>query len=457
MTTSNIGEIDPVVCGRIWTSAVTRQALLRVCEDIGPHLAGSPGMAAAVDCVQAIMRDCGARRLWTEPVALSTWQRGDVALEVGGKTFDQAQVLQFLLTDPADVRGPLIDAGSGNAAQIKALGDAAAGAILLAREIHGPTSKRMPGEMSAAALEAGAVGAISIASETMGLPMSGMDRGMDRDTDGGTFPVFGVSRTLATCLSRAAAGRDTVRLVGDGHCVDGACRNIVAELGPEDAPIVIISAHLDGYDISPSASDNMTGICCMLEMLNALAPFEEQFKRRLRVIAFTGEELGFLGSRAYVEQHVDEHDDIMFQFNMDSLFDQTARGVAMFWCRPAIAYMQSLFADADRPVTVVDMLGMSSDYVPFELQGIPTARPAMLSGTFPTCHHTPGDTVDKVQPEEIKRNAMGFAQMVLRLLLTDEPFPATRLTRDEIIAEMQRWHCYEQWQSCGYLGMLRGQ
>ena len=103
------------------------------------------------------------------------------------------------------------------------------------------------------------------------------------------------------------------------------------------------------------------------------------------------------------------------------------------------------------------MLGMSSDYVPFELQGIPTARPAMLSGAFPTYHHTPGDTVDKVQPEEIKRNAMGFAQMILRLLLTDEPFPATRLTRDEIIAEMHRWHCYEQWQSCGYLSMLREQ
>ena len=443
MTTSNIGEIDPVVCGRIWTSAVTRQALLRVCEDIGPHLAGSPGMAAAVDCVQAIMRDCGARRLWTEPVALSTWQRGDVALEVGGKTFDQAQVLQFLLTDPADVRGPLIDAGSGNAAQIKALGDAAAGAILLAREIHGPTSKRMPGEMSAAALEAGAVGAISIASETMGLPMSGMDRGMDRDTDGGTFPVFGVSRTLATCLSRAAAGRDTVRLVGDGHCVDGACRNIVAELGPEDAPIVIISAHLDGYDISPSASDNMTGICCMLEMLNALAPFEEQFKRRLRVIAFTGEEYGYVGSKHYVRVHADELDRIRFVLNFDSLFDSTAEGVAVM-CSPEMRdYIGQTLEKLHPEVDVRNHFCMSSDYLPFVLAGIPAARPADWKDSFPPWSHTREDTDDKIPDAWLKANAVVYTRLLLKLLTDREQLPARRKSREEVRALVKQEHVEE--------------
>lgn len=447
----SIHDIDPVVCGRIWTSTVTLQTLQRVCEDIGPHLAGSPGMAAAVDTVQTVMLDCGARRLWTEPFPLTTWQRGDAALEIGGRSFDQTHVLQFLLTDPAELTGPLIDAGAGTATEIEALGDAAAGAILFASQVHGPGGKRVMCEMSEAALKAGAAGAVVTGSEAMGLPVSGMDRRVD----GRAFPVFGISRILASRLSRAAAALDSVRLAGDGHCVAGTCQNLVAELGPEGAPTIIISAHLDGYDISPSASDNLSGVCCMLEMLNALSPFEDQFRRRLRVIAFSGEELGYLGSRAYVQQHLNELDNIVFQFNMDSLFEQTARGVAMFWCRPAIAYMQGLFADAGRPVTVVDMLGESSDYVPFELQGVPTARPAMLSGTFPTFHHTPGDTLDKVQPEDVKRNAMPFAQMILRLLLTDEPFPATRLTRDQIIGEMNRWHCYERWQSCGYLTMLR--
>ena len=451
MTDSAVHDIDPVVCGRIDSSPITRQALQRVCEEIGPRLAGSPGMAAAVACVQEMMRDGGATRVSTEPFPLTTWERGDVALELGGKRFDQAHTLQFLLTDPVDVTGPLVDAGAGTATQIEALGTAAAGAILLASEVQGPGCRRIMGEMSAAALAAGAAGAVVISSETTGLPVSGMDRCLD----GRPFPVIGVSRRLGPRLFRAATGRDPVRLAGGGHCVEGTCRNVVAELGPEGAPIIIISAHLDGYDISPGASDNMSGVCCMLEMLNALSPFEERFRRRLRVIAFTGEELGFLGSRAHVRRHLDELDDIVLQFNMDSLFEETARGMAMFWCRPAIDYVQSLFADAGRPVTVVDMLGESSDYLPFKLQGVPTARPVMLSGTFPTFHHTPGDTVDKVRPEAVKCNAVTFAQMILRLLLTDEPFPVARLTRDQVIGEMHRWNCLERWQRNGFLNMLR--
>ena len=52
-------------------------------------------------------------------------------------------------------------------------------------------------------------------------------------------------------------------------------------------------------------------------------------------------------------------------------------------------------------------------------------------------------------------NAMPFAQMILRLLVTDEHFPVARLTRDQIIDEMRRWHCYEQWDRCGFLSLLR--
>ena len=444
-------ELDAGVCGRIWTSSVTERMLQRVCGDIGPHLAGSKGMADATEVVRAEMESGGAARVRTEPVSLPLWERGDASVEIDGVLHGDGEVLQFLLSPPADLTAPLVDVADGSSGELDLAGDRVAGAILLMRDSCGPGTTRIIGERTIAALEAGAQGAVVISREAAGLSMSGFDDGMD----GRTIPTVGVTRRLEPRLVDAARHGSQVRMITSGSTHSVTCRNVVAEIGPDSGPMVILSAHLDGYDISPSASDNLSGVCCMLEMLSALAPCAPAFRRRLRFVAFTGEEIGFIGARSYVTDRADELDDIEFQFNMDSLFDDTADGIALFWARPALAYLRGVTADTGRPVKVVDFLGSSSDYVPFELAGVPTARPATFRAGFPDWHHTPGDTPDRVSPDEIRLNAMPYAQMALRLALADEPFPAPRLSRDQILAEIDRWGVREQWDRFAYLGLLR--
>ena len=97
--------------------------------------------------------------------------------------------------------------------------------------------------------------------------------------------------------------------------VFGGIRNVVAVLPRRPASssnrIFIICAHYDTQAIrepnwnplastAPGANDNGTGVAAMLEIAYLLSRYE--YDHELRFIALGGEELGFLGSRYYVQQ-----------------------------------------------------------------------------------------------------------------------------------------------------------
>ena len=170
----------------------------------------------------------------------------------------------------------------------------------------------------------------------------------------------------------------------------------------------------------------------MLEISRALAPFRTTFRRTLRLIAFTGEEYGLIGSKAYVKQHARELDSIRFVLNLDGLFPQTAQGMAVMWAPAMRDYIEKAFRETQCDVDVQNMFCMSSDYVPFMLAGIVTARQADLQDSFPPWSHTRHDTPDKIPPDWIRLNAMTYAQLLARILTDPRPLPTKRLSPEEV-------------------------
>ncbi len=96
--------------------------------------------------------------------------------------------------------------------------------------------------------------------------------------------------------------------------VFGGIRNVTAvlppRLGSASNRIFIVCAHYDTQAVrepnwnplastAPGANDNGTGVAAMLEIANLLSRYE--YDHELRFIALGGEELGFLGSRHYVQ------------------------------------------------------------------------------------------------------------------------------------------------------------
>ncbi len=95
--------------------------------------------------------------------------------------------------------------------------------------------------------------------------------------------------------------------------------NVIAEIPGTEFPdeYVLVSGHLDAYDVATGGIDCGTGIGPMLEAARLLAESGAKPRRTIRFIAFAGEEFGLLGAKSYVKDHKDELNKISMLFNRD--------------------------------------------------------------------------------------------------------------------------------------------
>lgn len=95
--------------------------------------------------------------------------------------------------------------------------------------------------------------------------------------------------------------------------------NVVASIKGSKYPdeYVIISGHLDSYDVATGAVDCGTGIGPMMEAARLLAMSGAKPKRTILFVAFAGEEFGLLGAQAFAKTHEKELDKIANLFNRD--------------------------------------------------------------------------------------------------------------------------------------------
>ncbi len=96
--------------------------------------------------------------------------------------------------------------------------------------------------------------------------------------------------------------------------------NVVATIKGSKYPdeYVIISGHLDAFDVATGGVDCGTGIGPMMEAARLIAMSGAKPKRTIVFVAFAAEEFGLLGAKAYCETHKDELDKISYLFNRDS-------------------------------------------------------------------------------------------------------------------------------------------
>ncbi len=97
-------------------------------------------------------------------------------------------------------------------------------------------------------------------------------------------------------------------------------KNIEATLqgsGDQSDEVLIFNAHYDTIKDAPGAMDDGSGVVAVLMAAYVLSKFE--FNRTIKFVAFSGEENGLLGSRAYVNEIYDNFTDILVEFNADMI------------------------------------------------------------------------------------------------------------------------------------------
>jgi len=105
--------------------------------------------------------------------------------------------------------------------------------------------------------------------------------------------------------------------------------NVIAEIRGTTNPdeIVVIGAHYDSRNTdrfsttarAPGADDNASGTAANIEFARVVSELGVRFRRTIRILAFSGEEQGLLGSRAYAAFISQRGDNVIAMFNGDML------------------------------------------------------------------------------------------------------------------------------------------
>lgn len=215
--------------------------------------------------------------------------------------------------------------------------------------------------------------------------------------------------------------------------------NVVAELpgAQPTLPPVLVMAHYDstasqdeGWDATtdpaPGADDDASGITSILEIARVMASWEPGFSRTIRFVAFSAEEVGLVGSTAYVAAL---DGTVEMAYALDPVgHNPGGSGVLWFsydarWPEETAA-LEALADELDvLEVTGVDaaLIGGDerSDHFPFWQAG----WPAVHVGTFPLppSYHTAEDTLDVVDLAFLTEVTVFIAT---RVSAVAEPLPA---------------------------------
>src|SRR6476620_4976477 len=86
---------------------------------------------------------------------------------------------------------------------------------------------------------------------------------------------------------------------------DADSANVIADIKGSERPeqVVIVSGHLDSWDLGTGAIDDGAGVAVSMETANLIQKLRLKPKRTIRVIAWMNEENGEAGSKQYAKDH----------------------------------------------------------------------------------------------------------------------------------------------------------
>jgi Zn-dependent M28 family amino/carboxypeptidase len=414
-------------------------------QNIGPRSSGSGGAKAAVEYVAAQMRDLGLD-VHLEEIKVRHWVRGAEKAELvdgpGQPAGTQQKIVLTALggstsTGADGITADLVAVDTFD--QLKALGrDKLAGKIVLFNQqfdkqkadaglavaaYRETVGYRETGPKAAADLGAVAALVRSIGSADYRLPHTG-------DSDPAGIPAAAVSAEDAALMAHLTAeGPVRIHLtLTPQKLPDETSYNVIGDLKGSEHPeqIVIVSGHLDSWDLGTGALDDGAGVVVTMETAQLLQHLHLHPKRTLRVIAWMDEETDGSGSIQYRKENRNGFPNHIAAIESD---------VGAAHPLGFLIKMSKAAADALKPVqTVLSSIGATvlqqdshppgiTDISPMSEEGVPVLGIMQDARSYYNYHHTAADTLDKVLPSELRENAAAMAVMVYALADMKNPLP----------------------------------
>tara|TARA_B100000795_G_scaffold74419_1_gene52762 strand:+ start:20911 stop:22149 length:1239 start_codon:yes stop_codon:yes gene_type:complete len=176
------------------------------------------------------------------------------------------------------------------------------------------------------------------------------------------------------------------------------------------------SLHREGPAIHNGADDNASGVAILLRLAETLknnSPLVTQ--NNYLFMAFSGEEMGLLGSNYFVKNPTINTKKVSYMINMDMVGRlNKEKIVAVHGVGTSPLFKQTLFANNDQGLTINEHdSGVGpSDHTSFYLADIPVLH--FFTGQH-TDYHKPGDDADKLNYEGMERISAYITNVVTDL------------------------------------------
>ncbi|MDB5977614.1 MAG: peptidase [Nevskia sp.] len=439
---------DPAALAKIRDTSLQSdwayERLADLTDLIGPRLSGSPGAAAAVTQVADAMRKLGAT-VTLQPAKVPHWVRGAETAELveyAGRPagLSQRVVLTALggsgATPAAGLTAQVIvvhdfDELKARAAEVKGrivLFDVAFDQQMAngghAGQAYGQ-GVQYRGMGTRLAAQMGAVGALvrSVGGADYRLPHTGAS-GLQ---DGARIPAAAVSAEDSMLMARLARrGPLSMHLTLTPQTLpDADSFNVIADLPGTDKAdeIVIVSGHLDSWDLATGANDDATGVVSAMAVIDTLKKLNFRPRRTIRVIAWMNEENGGRGGQAYLDAN-----QAVTEKHFAAIENDEGSG-RVFGMRTSVpvgsmnhfaALRAALLPMGAGALQRTDVLG-TGDLHGLEATGVPSFSPLIDESTYFNYHHTAADTFDKVKPEDLRRHVAVMATTTWYLANMEQP------------------------------------
>jgi hypothetical protein len=418
--------------------------LAHITENIGPRPSGSPQAKAAAEYVAEALRQQGLD-VQLQEVKVPRWVRG----------VDAAEIVEYSTQAPNSTQRIVVTALGGNSPtpgegitapvvvvrsfeELRKLGhDKVRGKIVLfnvrfderkaaaghALDAYGEAVVYR-GAGGKAAAELGAVASLvrSVGGAQYRLAHTGW-------SEAAGIPAGAVAAEDADLLADLASqGPVQLHLTLTSRS-EGETQgyNVVADLKGSEHPeeIVVVSGHLDSWDLGTGALDDGAGVAMAMETAEVLRRAHLHPKRTIRVIAWMDEENGGRGRDAYsaaqgatFANHVAAIESDLgaaHPLGFDAKISRSAHEAL----RPVPEILSSFGANM---LTEVEF-SPGSDLAGMAMAGVPTLGIMQDGRTYFDYHHTAADTLDKIDPGSLQENAAAMAVMAYALANMTHPLP----------------------------------
>ena len=207
---------------------------------------------------------------------------------------------------------------------------------------------------------------------------------------------------------------------------DADSANLVGEIEGREKPdeIVLVGGHIDSWDVGVGAMDDGGGCIVTWEALRLLKRLGLRPRRTVRVVLFTNEENGLRGALGYLERHAGEAKSHVLALESDGGvfapkgFGFSGSEAARSVVREVAALLSGIGATGIAPQ------GGGADIGPIVKAGrVPSMSLDVEGSRYFVYHHTPADTLERLDPDEVARCAAAVAVMAYVVADLPEALP----------------------------------